>query len=36
MEIYDKFKKNKGVKRPNLIVFEKENVIMIMRILHCR
>ena len=26
MEIFDKFKEKKEVKRPNLIVFEKENV----------
>ena len=25
MEIFDKFKEKKEVKRPNLIVFEKEN-----------
>lgn len=26
MGIFDKFKKKKEVKRPNLIVFEKENI----------
>ena len=26
MKIFEKFKKEKEVKRPNLIVFEKENV----------